>query len=240
MSLSDINWPSVCIALSGAIILLLRSWRVTFSALLVNYIGVAFFLAQQQFINPDLHLGGAAISTTVLVKLIAGVASTAILTLTALTFSREYNLEDLDEFSLAELRRATRRAERQVDAEPFRLADYVIPFWTLVLAALASVALPRLYPIGTTYTIDFVWYWLGLVGLFTIVVAGDLLKVGLGLLLCVSSIDVLYTAISSTVQVFPLALLGLLTIVLALVVAYLSGLLFGRLKTLELNELYKR
>ena len=118
MSLSDINWPSVCIALSGAIILLLRSWRVTFSALLVNYIGVAFFLAQQQFINPDLHLGGAAISTTVLVKLIAGVASTAILTLTALTFSREYNLEDLDEFSLAELRRATRRAERQVDAEP--------------------------------------------------------------------------------------------------------------------------
>ena len=96
------------------------------------------------------------------------------------------------------------------------------------------------YPIGTTYTIDFVWYWLGLVGLFTIVVAGDLLKVGLGLLLCVSSIDVLYTAISSTVQVFPLALLGLLTIVLALVVAYLSGLLFGRLKTLELNELYKR
>lgn len=78
----------------------------------------------------------------------------------------------------------------------------MIPFWTLVLAALASVALPRLYPIGTTYTIDFVWYWLGLVGLFTIVVAGNLLKVGLGLLLCVSSINVLYTAISSTVQVF--------------------------------------
>ena len=72
------------------------------------------------------------------------------------------------------------------------------------------------------------------------VVAGDLLKVGLGLLLCASSVDVLYTAISRTVQVFPLALLGLVSITLALAVAYLSGLLYGRLKTLELNELYRR
>jgi hypothetical protein len=34
--------------------------------------------------------------------------------------------------------------------------------------------------------------------------------------------------------------LGLVAIVLALAVAYLSGLLYGRLKTLDLNELYKR
>src|SRR6266542_2339938 len=240
MSLSSLNLPVLFIALSGALILLLRDWRVTFPALLVNYIAVALFLAQQQFIKPDLHLGGLELSTTVVVKLIAGVAATAILTITALTFSREYNLEDLDEFSLAELRRAGRRAQRQRAAEPFRLSDYVIPFWTLVLAILASVALPRLYPIGSTYTIDFVWYWLGLIGLFTMVTAGDLLKVGLGLLLCTGSVDVLYTAIASTVHVFPLALLGLVTIVLALAIAYLSGLLYGRLKTLELNELYKR
>ncbi len=240
MSLSDINWPVILIASSGALILLLRDWRITVSALLVNYIGVAIFLAQQQFIQPDLHIGSIAVSTTVLVKLITGVAATAILSITALTFSREYNQEDLDEFSLAELRRAARRAQRQRAAEPLRLADFVVPFWALALAVLASVALPRIYPIGDTNTIDFVWYWLGLVGLFTTVIAGDLLKVGLGLLLCASSVDVLYTAISSTVQVFPLALLGLVSITLALAVAYLSGLLYGRLKTLELNELYKR
>ena len=238
MSIADINWPVVCIALSGAIILLLRDWRVTFSALLANYVGVALFLAQQQFISPDLQVGSVVVSTTVLVKLIAGVAATVILAITALTFSREYNIENLDEFSLAELRRAARRAQRQ--REQYRLSDYVIPFWTLVLVVLASATLPRLYPIGNTYTIDFVWYWLGLIGLFTIVVASDMLKVGLGLLLIVSSVDVLYTAISSTVQVFPLAMLGLLTIVLALMVAYLSGLLYGRLKTLDLGELYKR
>ncbi len=240
MNLSDLNLPVLCVAVSGALILLLRDWRITFSALLLNYIGVALFLAGQQFIQPDLQLGSLAISTTVLVKLIAGVAATVILAITALTFSREYNQEELDEFSLAELRRAARSAQRRSASEPFRASDYFIPFWTLMLAILASVALPRLYPIGASYTIDFVWYWLGLIGLFTMVVAGDILKVGLGLLLCISSIDVLYTAIASSVQVFPLALLGLVEIVLALSIAYLSGLLFGRLKTLELNELYKR
>jgi hypothetical protein len=239
MSVSDINWAIVGIALSGALILLMRDWRVTCTALLTSYVFVALFLAQQQFITPDLHVGGVMISTTVLVKLITGVAATAILVITALTFSREYNLEDLDEFSLAELRRAARRAQRQRAAEPFRPGDYIVPFWALVLAAITSLALPRLYPIGTN-EVDFAWYWLGLTGLFTLVTASDTLKIGLGLLLCASSVDLLYTAISSTVQVFPLALLSLMTIVLALAVAYLSGLLYGRLKTLELNELYKR
>ena len=240
MDFSQINWPVIGIALSGGIILLLRDWRVTFPALLLNYVFVALFLAQQQFLAPDLRLDAFAISATVLVKLISGIAATAILTITALTFSREYGLEELDEFSLAELRRAARRAQRQRAAEPFRFSNYVVAFWALVLAALAALALPRLYPIGRSYEVDFAWYWLGLTGLFTLVVASDLLKIGLGLMLCANSIDLLYTAIATTVQVFPVALLSLMTIVLALAVAYLSGLLYGRLKTLELNELYKR
>ena len=240
MDFTQINWPIVGLALSGGIILLLRDWRVTFPALLLNYVFVALFLAQQQFITPDLRLGNLAISTTVLVKLITGTAATVILTITALAFSREYGLEELDEFSLTELRRAARRAQRQRAAEPFRFSNYVVAFWALVLAALAALALPRLYPIGRSYEIDFAWYWLGFTGLFTLVVAGDLLKIGLGLLLCAGSIDLLYSAIATTVQVFPVALLNLMTIILALTVAYLSGLLYGRLKTLELNELYKR
>jgi hypothetical protein len=238
MPVVTINWAIVALALSGGIVLLLRDWRVTIPAMLINYLSVAWFLAQQQFIMPDLTVGELTLSTTIVVKVITGFAASAILGITAVTFSREYNLEDLDEFSLAELRRAARRAQRQRASEPFRLADYVVPFWALVLAALASVALPRLYPIGSQ-TIDFAWYWMGLTGLFTIVLASDTLKIGLGLLLVVSSIDLVYTAIASTVQVFPLALLSLTTIVLSLSVAYLSGLMYGRLKTLDLSVLYK-
>jgi hypothetical protein len=240
LDFAQINWPVVGIALSGAIILLLRDWRVSVPALLLNYVFVALFLAQQQFLTPDLQLAGLGISATVLVKLITGAAVTAILAITALTFSHDYGLHDLDEFSLTELRRAARRAQRQRAAEPFHFANHVVAFWALVMAALAALALPRLYPIHPSYAVDFAWYWLGITGLFTLVVAGDLLKIGLGLMLCANSIDLLYTAIASRVQVFPFALLSLVTIVLALAVAYLSGLLYGRLKTLDLNELYKR
>jgi hypothetical protein len=68
--------------------------------------------------------------------------------------------------------------------------------------------------------------------LFTMVVAGDLLKVGLGLLLCAGSVNVLYTAISRTVRCSRWRC-SLVSITLALAVAYLSGLLYGRLKTLS-------
>jgi hypothetical protein len=236
----DINWALIGIGICGGMVLLLRDWRLTIPALLLNYLFVTMFLTAQQFIQPDVTLFGVAFSTTVIVKLITGLAASAILAITALTFSREYNLEDLDEFSLAELRRAARRAQQIQANQPVRLSEYVVPFWALVLALLASIVLPRIYPIGQRYGIDFAWYWLGFVGLFTMMTATDLLKIGLGLMLCVASIDLLYTAVARSVQVFPLGLLSLLTIVLALAIAYLSGLLYGRLKTLDLAELYRR
>jgi hypothetical protein len=233
------QWPLLGVALSASIILLAQQWRSTLVGLLLNYLFVAAFLAQQQFITPDLSLGGYMVSATVLVKIIAGVSAVLVLAVTAFTFQREDGTEALDEFSLAELRRAARRAQRQRISSPARFADFVVPLWALILAAIASFVLPRLYPIGSE-SVDFAWYWLTLTGIFTIVTANDVLKLGLGLLLCVSSIDLLYTAIASTVHVFPLAMLGLTTIVLALSVSYLSALMYGRLKTLELNELYKR
>jgi hypothetical protein len=235
-------WLLLGIAVSASVILLLRDWRLTCSALFVNYLCQALFLSQQQFLSPDLHPGPWSVSTVVLVKVLTGVAVTAMLVLTALTFSRDYGLEDLDEFGLTELRRAARTAQRQKLIQPPRASDYVVPFWAIVLALLASLTLPRLYPIAPSPGTDFAWYWLVLAGLFTLAVAGDSLKIGLGLLLCTSGIDLLYTAVLSGISgvgVVPLALLSLATILLALVVAYLSGLLFGRLKTLELNELYK-
>lgn len=234
----DINWPLVGVALSAGFVLLLREWRATFPAMLFNYVSLSMFLAQQQFLPSDLALGGYGFSTVVLVKLITGFAVTAILVLTALTFSREYGLEDLDEFGLSELRRAARAAQRQHTV--FRPGDYLLPLLAGVLALLASLTLPRLYPIAPSQAVDFAWYWLGLTGLLTLATASNVLKVGLGLLLCVSSIDLLYTALARGVGVVALLLLSLSTILLALIIAYLSGLLYGRLKTLELSELYRR
>jgi hypothetical protein len=234
------NIPLIGLALTAGAVLLLRDWRVSVPTLLLNYLFLALFLAQQQFIEPDLQLLGRLISTTVVVKLVTGIAVVLILAVTALTFSRDYNLEDLDEFGLAELRRAARRAQRLRSNQPFQFSDYVIPFWSLLLALLASLTLPRLYPIAPSPQIDFAWYMLAFTGLLTLATANDMLKVGLGLLLCTSSIDLLYTALATGVGVIPLALISLVTILLALMVAYLSGLLYGRLKTLDLGELYRQ
>ncbi len=240
----QINWLLIGIGATAAVVLLFRDWRLTVPALLLNYVALALFLAQQRFVEPDLALLGFGLSTLVLVKLITGVAVSLILALTALTFSREYGLESLDEFGLAELRRAARAAQRQRATTPFQLSDYVIPFWAGVLALLASLTLPRIYPIGPSLAVDFAWYWLALTGLLTIATASDVLKIGLGLLLGASAIDLLYTAVvsaplASGLNVVPLALLSLFNVLLALAIAYLAGLLYGRLKTLELNELYK-
>lgn len=240
----QINWFLIGIGVTATVILLFRDWRLTFPALLLNYIAIALFLAEQQFIAPDLILLGQ-MSTLILVKLVTGLAVTLILTITALTFSREYGLENLDEFGLAELRRAARAAQRQRASQPFQLSDYVLPFWSGVLALFASTTLPWIYAIAPTPAADFAWYWLLLTGVLTIATAGDVLKIGLGLLLCASGVDVLYTAVVSTpnasgLNVIPLALISQVQILLALAIAYLSGLLYGRLKTLELNELYKR
>ncbi|RRR75260.1 MAG: hypothetical protein EI684_05165 [Candidatus Viridilinea halotolerans] len=240
-----INWFLLVLGISAAIMLLFRDWRVTMPALLVNYLALALFLAEQQFITPDLNLFGFMVSTLVVVKLLTGIAVTLILALTALTFSREYGLESLDEFGLSELRRAARAAQRQQTTQPFRWGDYVLPFWAGVLALLASLSLPRIYPIAPSEASDFAWYWLGLTGILTIATASDLLKIGLGLLLCASAIDLVYTAVVSTpggsgLNVMPLGLLSVFNILLALAIAYLSGLLYGRLKTLELGELYRR
>lgn len=238
-------WLLIGIGVTAAVVLLFRDWRLTFPALLLNYLTLGLFLAQQRFVNPDITLLGFELSTLVLVKLLTGLTVTLILGITALTFSREYGLENLDEFGLSELRRAARAAQRQRASKPFQLSDYVLPFWAGVLALLVSLVLPRVYAIGPSEAVDFAWYWLVLTGVLTIATASDLLKIGLGLLLCASGIDLLYTAVISTpeasgLNVAPLALLSLFHILLALAVAYLSGLLYGRLKTLDLSELYKR
>src|SRR5262249_387121 len=87
-------------------VLLFLDWRITLPMLFINYLCQMFFLAQQKFVLPDLTLGDLSFSSLIFVKLVTGITVTLILGITALTFSHDYGLEDLDEFSLAELRRA--------------------------------------------------------------------------------------------------------------------------------------
>lgn len=239
----------ITLVLTAGAVLILRDWRWTLPALLVNYVAQGLFLAQQQFVVPDLSIAGREFSSLVFVKLITGVSVALILAITALTFSNDYGLEDLDEFSLAELRRAARAAQRQRVAASRKAGDYILPLWAALMIGLASFFLPLVFPLAAqvyperaalAQAIDFSWYWQALIGLTTLVLATDILKVGLGLLLCMSGFDVLYTTLANGVNIVALGMLSLVTLLLALAIAYLSGLLYGRFKTLDLVELERR
>ncbi|ABX04281.1 MAG TPA: hypothetical protein DEF47_22190 [Herpetosiphon sp.] len=230
---------------SGAVIAIMRDWRFSLIAVLVNYIAQGLFIAQQQFVVPDLVIAGRQFSSLVFIKLITGIGVAIILGITALTFSREYGLEDLDEFSLAELRRAARVAQRASSQENRKVGDYIVPIWSTVLVGLASFFLPRVLPlavemypdqVGLARAIDFMWYWQVFIGLISLVLATDILKIGLGLLLCLSGLDLLYTTLANRINILALGTLSLVTLLLALAIAYLSGLLYGRFKTLNLSE----
>ena len=155
------------LVLTASAIVVFRDWRWTLIALFVNYVGQALFIAQQQFIIPDLSIFGRSFSSLIFVKLLTGLGVTGILGITALTFSREYGLQDLDEFSLAELRRAARVAQRQKASEQRRISDYFLPAFSLLLIGLAALLLPLVLPLALqsypddptlARAIDFLWY----------------------------------------------------------------------------------
>jgi hypothetical protein len=232
----------ILIAISAGGILLLRDWRSTVGLLMLNYIALAFLLNEQPFVPAD--IAQFNFSSLALIKIIIGICTALILGVTALTFSRDYGLEGLDEFGQAELRRALRAAVRQRSAETSRLNDYILAFWSGNAGLVASLMLPIIYPIAPSPGLDFAWYWLVLSGVLAMATAGDVLKIGLGMLLCMSGIDLLYSAVVSSptasgLKIMPLLLLSVVQILLALAVAYLAGLVYGRLKTLAISELYR-
>ena len=98
-------WPLIGISVSAAVILMAQQRRTTVIGLLLNYLFVAAFLSQQQYIKPDLDVLGIMVSTTVLVKIIAGISAVSILAITALTFSRDYEASALLSRCCAHLRR---------------------------------------------------------------------------------------------------------------------------------------
>ena len=239
----------VVLVATAAVVVIFRDWRWTLFALFWNYVAQGLFIAQQAFIVPDIALAGREFSSLVFIKLITGLGVAVILAITALTFSQEYGLENLDEFSLAELRRAARVAQRVRNQKQRTFGDYIVPIWATVLIGLASFFLPRVLPLalqiypdnlGLAQAIDFVWYWQVLAGLTTLILASDVLEVGLGLLLCVSGLDMLYTTLANGVNILALGMISVVTLLLALIVAYVSGILYNRFKTLDLVELERR
>lgn len=221
------------LAVAVVAMVLVRDWRPTVAWLLLAFAGAAGVLQQQPWAAPE--VGNLLFAAEALTGLIVA----GMLLITGLTFSRDYNVEDLDEFGLMELRRAARRAAH-LDV-PHRANDYVLPGVGLLVVLGGVALLPRLYagPNGVEL-VDYTWTLLLLGGVLQLVISQNLLKIGGGLLLLALGLQMLYVARSAAVGLVVLALLDVAMLVLALTIAFLCGLLYGRLRTLDVGEVYRQ
>lgn len=232
---------NVSLTLFGALTLLVaglvvfQNWRVTVPLLVAA--GLCRTALLWQIVN---FAGAAGRQTLAIVEVTTAISVGLILLITALTFTRDYNTEQLDEFALLELRRTTRRSQQQRMQIAGRWSGYVVPLGAVLLAVLATWLLGRAYPIARDPLINAAWTFMLLCGLLVLITAGDVLKLGLGLLLLLDAAKLLYFGVASQFNVLHIALLELLSLLLAVVAAYVSGLLYGRLRTLEFSSLFDR
>jgi hypothetical protein len=215
-------------------LVIIEDWRVTILALLAAELCRIGLMYQSAL----LATGGR--STLLLVELLTAASVSAILLVTALNFTREYNTEQLDEFALLELRRAARRSRQPRSQIRGRWPRYVVPIGAVLLAGIATLLLGQAYPVARDRAVDAAWTFSLLCGLLVLVTANDALKLGLGLLLAISSAKLLYFGVTAQLNVLHIGLLELLNLMFALIVAYLSGLLYGRLHTLDLGSIFER
>jgi hypothetical protein len=212
-------------------LIVFNDWRVTIPLLLA---------AEMSRIGLMWQTADAINLTLMLIEAVTAVSVSLILLVTAFTFTRPYQSEQLDEFALLELRRAARYAQHQRAQAAGRWTGTIVPIGALLLAGLATWLLSTFYPVAKAQTLDAGWIFLLLCGLLVLITANDALKMGLGLLLLMGSAKLLYFGVATRINVIHIGLLELLTLVLAVTVAYLSGILFARLRTLELNSLFER
>ncbi len=186
-------------------------------------------------------LASGATGVTLLVVEVVTVFSVGlILMITALTLSRDYHPAELDEFALLELRRAARKAQYQRLNIAGRWGAIVVPLGAVMLAGLATWLLSTFYPVARQQEVDAGWIFLLLCGLTSLITANDVLRLGLGLLMLMASVKLVYFGLAVRLNVLQVGLLEVLSLVLAVIVAYLSVLLYGRLRTLELGSLFER
>jgi len=232
--------------LCGVLLVVFRDWRVTLPVLLGDYLLLCVLFSHLPFIPQNLQIGHFAVSSFVLVKAITGLTVVGILAVTVALRRRARLPESeqpIDEITAARLRWAARRLAQTKPGVRSRLSAYLLPFSSLAVLIAATYTLAMLYPLARTpilpdslfwFYVDLIWYWLGFCGLFNMLFAQEVQEVCVGLLLCISSVDILYTALSRSVGLLSIGLLSAVSILLALGSAYLSLLFYLRLQRWQL------
>ena len=120
--------------------------------------------------------------------------------------------------------RQSGRVRRLVDAAGSTGADEPFMLVGAVLVAAAAIALSYAFPIVEGAS-NFAWYWLGLLGVLLVMLARDLVRTGIGLMLLLNAVDLLDTMVARNQGVGAIGARSVVTIVLALALASLWSVL---------------
>jgi hypothetical protein len=227
---------------SAAIMTVFKDWRILTPALVLQYWALAVIANSLNETTVRVMLGVLPLS--IFLKGVAGLLAGVILLLTgyAILFEkRGHRLEEAE--NVAKGRGGLRRLfyqEEQATLNRFRYVDYLLPLGAVIIAAVAAYAFTTLLPFSGNFFGDFVFFWLGSIGVTVMVVGSDIIKLGVGLLVALNGADLLYSLLRSGDNPLVLGASAGITIFLALIISYLAITFFNKMKTLTLSERFQR
>jgi hypothetical protein len=192
------------LALSAGLIVLLRDWRISLSALLAQYILTGLLLTR--LIPPEIAM----------LKVLIGGLICAILYLTARRSLQKPTL-------------SPRPPGGYWGAPPAALpgqevfsAGVAFRLFSLLLIGLAAYSVAQSYPIPEVPgPISLVCYWLMFSGFLLLILTGEPLKAGQGLLTLTTGFDLFYASIERSLSL--VGLWGAVNLLLTLAIAYLTS-----------------
>jgi hypothetical protein len=221
------------LGLSVAALLVVRSARLLLALLALHYGAAA--AALNGLLAPDFRVGAFPVSTAALVDVALGTTVTAVLGMTLWRLRpavlRTWREAQMDEFEQAAARRARRKAGPSAEATGVNWGELLLPLFATALAGIAAGALTRLYPLGAGAAGDLCFYWPALAGLLLLLLARDVLRWGVALLVLLHSGGLLAGLLAGRFEPLAGGLPALGTIIIALALAYIwaAGAAYGTL-----------
>lgn len=206
--INQFNWIPTEVAillflLTGSVLVLLSDWRASIMALLIQYLTMGFALSH--LVRPEIAFA----------KVLIGVFACLMLYLSARQAGWRYQLTFLSHGFQALLGKRTIAGEVFAPGRAFRVM-------AVLLMAVAAFALAQSYPVaGLPQNVSVSVYWLTLSGLLLLLLTENPLKAGLGLLTMLTGFELWYTTLEGSLLI--VGLWGIVNLLLALVVGYLSA-----------------
>lgn len=191
--------------LTALVIFLASDWRLSLSALLVQYLLVG--LALTRFIEPEVAV----------VKILAGVLVVPILYLGARYSHQTDEPEDSAEGGL-HLLGLTVGWDAGPLGLPLRLLTVLLVF--LILVRLLGQFQPPLAPAGFSIELAFVAIWMGSMGIIGLVLGGGPLRAAIAILTILAGFDLVYATLERSLAIVGFS--GTLTLLTALSFSYLA------------------